>query len=257
MNCTKCGEQIKKGEISCSACDFPVKQMLKSMKKSRHQRTVHTSEPTKDKVPLAAVIGVCGVLAVIGVILFIVIGNIGNGNNPPLPVPVNSPEPTPEPTPSPTPTPQPTPTPTPEPTPEPTEPPEEPQEEIPVFIELQFPLDRHMFTRNGEMIEADTAPFLRGNTALLPLRTFADITGAEFTWVRGADVAVITLDGEMIQIRANEPLPNNMGTPIMSAGFFFIPFRYAAYLMDAELFFDVEARVIYLRYYEIPGGGMR
>jgi len=102
MNCTKCGEQIGVWETFCGACNFPVKQMLKSnaMNKPHHQTAIHASEPIKDKVTLTTIIGVCGVLAVVGVVLFSIIGNDGNRYDP-TPIvlaPTNAPEPTPEPT---------------------------------------------------------------------------------------------------------------------------------------------------------------
>jgi len=102
------------------------------------------------------------------------------------------------------------------------------------------------YTVGGVPHQADTAPFLEDGRTLVPLRLVFEALGAEVEWNSDTQTATIThgIPPRTFSLAIGQPLPNDMGTPILREGRTFVPLRYAAETMGASVDWNGQAQTI-------------
>ena len=92
------------------------------------------------------------------------------------------------------------------------------------------------YTVNGVGFQADSAPFLAGGRTMVPLRLVSEALGAEVGW--NGDTQTVTISSSHsapFSLTIGVPLPNDMGVAIMQGGRTFVPLRYVAEMLNAEI----------------------
>jgi len=83
---------------------------------------------------------------------------------------------------------------------------------------------------------------------MLPLRMIAEALGAEVDWDGDARVVTIFNDGQIVTLTIDEPLPNDMGVPIIVNSRTFVPIAFVLELFDIEISWDDSGIAIYIKY---------
>ena len=116
---------------------------------------------------------------------------------------------------------------------------------LPTTRTLRFPIGSTTFTDNGASRTLEAAPFISGGRTMVPLRVIGEALGAtDLALDRG--VVSLVLDGRTITMTVGQPLPGNMGTPVIIAGRTFVPLAYIIEEMGATARWDSAARVAYI-----------
>ena len=110
---------------------------------------------------------------------------------------------------------------------------------------LRFVIDSAAFTDNGVSHTLEAAPFIANDRTMVPLRVIIEALGATgLTFEDG--VINFVLSGESITMTVGQPLPNNMGTPVIIAGLTFVPLAYIMEEIGATARWDGNARAAYV-----------
>jgi len=110
---------------------------------------------------------------------------------------------------------------------------------------LRFVIDSTTFTDNGTSHILEAAPFIANDRTMVPLRVISEALDAtNITFVNG--VVSFVLNDETITMTIGQPLPNNMGTPIIIADRTFVPIAYIIDKMGAEVRWDGNTRAVYI-----------
>ena len=127
--------------------------------------------------------------------------------------------------------------------------PDAPQEDSPTPVTdvriLRFTIDSTIFTDNGLPLTIEAAPFIENGRTMVPLRAIGEALGAT-NLSFNAGVITFDLGGRTIVMIVDEPLDNNMGTPVIVAGRTFVPLAYIIDVMGAEALWDGNARAVYI-----------
>jgi len=110
---------------------------------------------------------------------------------------------------------------------------------------LRFAIGSTTFTDNGTPRTLEAAPFIAQARTMVPLRVIVEALGAtnlEFD----AGVITFVLSGENITMTVGQPLPGNMGTPVIVADRTFVPLRYITEEIGATARWDGDARAAYI-----------
>ena len=99
---------------------------------------------------------------------------------------------------------------------------------------------------NGESRTIDAAPSIIDGRAMLPLRAIAEALGAEVGWDESTRTVSITNDGVTVTFAIGEDLPDNMGIPQIINDRTFVPVRYIAEQLGANVVWDGENSSIYI-----------
>jgi hypothetical protein len=94
----------------------------------------------------------------------------------------------------------------------------------------------------------DVAPFIDTvhNRTMIPLRVVSEALGAEVDWSSQSNTAFIHTGIRMYRIFIDEPLPHDMGVPILRDNRVFVPLRYAADILGATTHWDSENAGVYI-----------
>ena len=110
---------------------------------------------------------------------------------------------------------------------------------------LRFVIDSTTFTDNGTSHILEAAPFIANDRTMVPLRVISEAFNAtNITFANG--VVSFVLNGETITMTIGQPLPNNMGTPVIIAERTFVPIAYIIDKMGAEVRWDGNTRAVYI-----------
>jgi len=110
---------------------------------------------------------------------------------------------------------------------------------------LRFAIGSIRYMENRVERTLPAAPFIKDDRTMVPLRAISEALGAEIYFYRGE--ITIQLDGMILHMTVGEPLPNNMGTPVIVAGRTFVPVAYIVEKMGGEARWDPDARAVYIR----------
>ncbi|MCL2399776.1 MAG: copper amine oxidase N-terminal domain-containing protein, partial [Defluviitaleaceae bacterium] len=117
-------------------------------------------------------------------------------------------------------------------------------------VSLRFVINSSQYTANGvQMSIADNAaPFIDPiyERTMMPLRAVAESLGATVTWVEETRTVIIVRAGQTITLSIDEALPAGMGMPAIVNGRTFVPLRYVAELLGADVRWDNDARAVYV-----------
>jgi len=110
---------------------------------------------------------------------------------------------------------------------------------------LRFAIGNTTFTDNGTPRTLEAAPFIQNDRTMVPLRVIVEALGAT-NLNFNAGVISFTLDGRTITMTIGQPLPNNMGTPVIVADRTFVPLAYIVNEMGAVARWDNATRSAYI-----------
>jgi len=110
---------------------------------------------------------------------------------------------------------------------------------------LRFAIDSTTFTNNGVNSTLEAAPFIANDRTMVPLRVIIEAFGVEPQFDEG--VISFTLGGANHTMTVGQPLPNNMGTPVIVADRTFVPLIFVVEALDgANARWDSNARAAYV-----------
>jgi len=99
-------------------------------------------------------------------------------------------------------------------------------------------------TVNNEKTDLDVAPVIRNDRTIVPLRAIAESLNAQVDWDSVTRTVTITLDGKTITLELGKSLPNNMGMAELINNRTFVPLRYIAEQLGANVLWDGETKVV-------------
>ncbi|MCL2841685.1 MAG: stalk domain-containing protein [Defluviitaleaceae bacterium] len=92
----------------------------------------------------------------------------------------------------------------------------------------------------------EVVPFIEGDYTMVPLRLISEALGANVDWNENTGTVYVTINGTILRLAMNEPLPNNMGTPMIVNNRTFVPVRYFSEILGANIRWDDSTQSIYL-----------
>ena len=115
--------------------------------------------------------------------------------------------------------------------------------------ELRLTVGNTMYTLNGMARQSDAAPFIDPaySRLMVPLRTVAEGLGAQITWIGETNTVIITNNMAQSALIIGVPLPGGMGTPVIVNGRAFVPLRYVAETLGANVEWDWINNAVYIR----------
>jgi len=116
------------------------------------------------------------------------------------------------------------------------------------FEKLRFVIGNRTFSFNGTTYTNDVAPFLdpANDRTMLPLRTIAEIMGAQVQWNPETRAVSIFSEKGNFSFVVDEPLPNGMGVPVIRNDRTLVPLRYIAESLGAVVRWDGENEAAYV-----------
>jgi hypothetical protein len=100
---------------------------------------------------------------------------------------------------------------------------------------LRLTLGSTNYTLNGVAGTIEVAPASIGGRTMVPLRFIGETLGAEIGWNDTTRTATFTLGSNVANVTIGQPLPNDMGTPIIEGGRTLVPVRFVSASMGAEV----------------------
>jgi len=113
---------------------------------------------------------------------------------------------------------------------------------------VRFVMENLVYTIDGISHDNDVAPFVDTafNRVMIPLRAVSEALGAEVEWLpETRTVEIVTATGIQVLV-IDVPLPNGMGTPVIIQNRVFVPLRFVAEFLGAEVEWDGENRAAYV-----------
>jgi len=122
---------------------------------------------------------------------------------------------------------------------------QQPPAQLPASRTLRFAIDSTTFTDNGQNHTLEAAPFIQNDRTMVPLRVIGEALGAT-DLVHNAGVITFNIGGQAFIMTVGQPLPGNMGTPVIIADRTFVPLAYIMNEMGATARWDRDARAAYI-----------
>ena len=110
---------------------------------------------------------------------------------------------------------------------------------------LRFVIGSTIFTDNGQNRTLEAAPFIAYDRTMVPLRVIGEALGATNLNLTDGVVSLI-LNGEPVTMTIGQPLPSNMGTPVIVADRTFVPLIYIINELGAVARWDGTAGAAYI-----------
>jgi uncharacterized repeat protein (TIGR02543 family) len=115
---------------------------------------------------------------------------------------------------------------------------------------LRFTIGTAQYTANGmpRSIVDNVAPFVCPvyDRTMLPLRAVAESLGADVAWDAGTRTVTIISNGVVLSISVDNALPGGMGMPAIVNDRVFVPVRYVAEMLGANVQWDGDSRAVYI-----------
>ena len=93
-----------------------------------------------------------------------------------------------------------------------------------------------LFTIDGVQHQAEAPPFVAaGSRTMVPLRFIAEALGVEVGWISETRTATVSGNGISLSLPLDVPLPNDMGTPVLVGSRTFVPLRFIAEALGANI----------------------
>ena len=111
---------------------------------------------------------------------------------------------------------------------------------------MRLVIGQYTVMQNGTPQLSDAAPFLLDGRTMVPARLIAEALGAEVGWYRATNSVILWLNGKVVEIAIDQPLPNNMGTAFIVDGRTFVPVRFVSEMLGAEVRWDRDNMAVYI-----------
>jgi len=112
-------------------------------------------------------------------------------------------------------------------------------------VTIILTIDSKTYSKNGENLSLDIPPYIsQDNRTMVPIRFIAEGFGAKVTWVDTQKTDIIELNNKIINCKVGETLPDNMGTPVIKNDRLFVPIRYIATSLGADVNWDAKERKV-------------
>jgi hypothetical protein len=111
---------------------------------------------------------------------------------------------------------------------------------------LRIAIGSAVYERNGIMGVSDSAPFIQEDRTMVPLRLVGEALGATIGWDEATQTVTITTGGSSISLTIGQPLPGDMGTPVIANDRPFVPIRYISEMLGANVGWDEATASVYL-----------
>jgi uncharacterized repeat protein (TIGR02543 family) len=117
--------------------------------------------------------------------------------------------------------------------------------DYPDAVRLTLAIGQRDYRFNGAMITNDVAPFIsEDGRMMLPVRAIAEALGASVSWVDATKTATVSKGGNTASITLGKPLPDGLGTAVIVDSRFFVPIRYMAETLGANVVWNEEDRTV-------------
>ena len=103
---------------------------------------------------------------------------------------------------------------------------------------MRLVIGQYSYTQNGINQVSDAAPFIAEGRTMIPLCMIADAMGADVNWDDSMHTVTITRDTTVATLIINQPLPSGLGTPIIINDRTFVPLRFVAEALGADIEWD-------------------
>ena len=113
-------------------------------------------------------------------------------------------------------------------------------------VTIVLTIGSNIYTKNGESFSLDVPPYISSdNRTMVPIRFIAEGLGAKVTWNDAEKTDYITLNwGNVISCKVGEALEDSMGTPVIKNDRLFVPIRYVATSLGADVNWDAGSRQV-------------
>ena len=82
---------------------------------------------------------------------------------------------------------------------------------------------------------------------MVPLALIAEALGADVSWDGNTRTVTIMSEGTMLMLIIDVPLPNDMGTPVISNGRTFVPVAFISQMLGANVRWDGDNQAVYIQ----------
>jgi len=103
---------------------------------------------------------------------------------------------------------------------------------------MRLVIGQYAYTQNGFDLISDAAPFIAEDRAMVPLRLIAEAMGAEVGWDGNTRTVTITNGTTVVTLVIDQPLSDGLGTPVVINDRAFVPLRFVAEALGAEIVWD-------------------
>ncbi|MCL2566002.1 MAG: copper amine oxidase N-terminal domain-containing protein [Defluviitaleaceae bacterium] len=113
---------------------------------------------------------------------------------------------------------------------------------------LRFVVGSYTYSINGVNVNTDVAPFIDTayNRTMMPLRLVSEALGAAINWDEATRTVTINQGLTQLTLTVDIPLPGGMGVPVIVNDRTYVPMRYVAEILGADVEWDGTARAIYI-----------
>jgi len=109
---------------------------------------------------------------------------------------------------------------------------------------LCLTINQYSYYYRGTQQTSDAAPFITQNRTMVPIRLVSEALGATPRWDRSTRTAYIYYNDTVLRLPVGEPLPEDMGTPLLRNNRVLVPLRFVIENFDAFTFWDRELREV-------------
>ncbi|MCL2360734.1 MAG: copper amine oxidase N-terminal domain-containing protein [Defluviitaleaceae bacterium] len=109
---------------------------------------------------------------------------------------------------------------------------------------LRLTINQYRYYYRGAQQTSDAAPFITQNRTMVPIRLVSEALGATPRWDRSNRTAYIYYNDTVLRLPVGEPLPDEMGTPLLRNNRILVPLRFVIENFDAFTFWDRDTREV-------------
>jgi len=109
---------------------------------------------------------------------------------------------------------------------------------------LRLNINQYRYYYRGSPLTSDVAPFITQNRTMVPIRLVSEALGATPRWDRTTRTAYIYYNDTVLRLPVGEPLPDEMGTPLLHNNRVLVPLRFVIENFDAFTFWDSASREV-------------
>jgi len=103
---------------------------------------------------------------------------------------------------------------------------------------MRLVIGQYSYTQNGMRQVSDAPPFIQGSSTMVPLRLIAEAMGAHVAWDGITRTVTMTRGATVATLVIGQPVPGGVGTPTISNSRTFVPLRFVAEALGADVKWD-------------------